>query len=118
MPKMKPSVNACPVGFRFQLADVVVRVSRVGDSAVYRKFHIRRAKEILQRLGYRAGGTSMSSGEFRMRRGWGEGGPSRISFGLRIPVYVAVWNCSYWTPVAEVILGVPTTNPAIREGYR
>ena len=60
---MKPSVNARPVGFRFQLADVVVRVSRVGDSAAYRKSHIRRAKEILQRLGYRAGGTSMSSGD-------------------------------------------------------
>src|SRR5207245_4268594 len=118
MPIVKPGVNARPVGFRFQLADVVVRVSRVGGSAVYREFHIRRAKEILQRLGYRAGGTPMSSGEFRMGRGWCEREPSGISFGLRIPVYIAVWNCSYWTPEAEVILGVPTTDTSIREGYR
>ena len=62
MPIVKPGVNACPVGFRFQLADVVVRMSRVGGSAVYREFHIRRAKEILQRLGNRAGGAPMSGG--------------------------------------------------------
>ncbi len=115
---VEPGVNASPVGFRFQLADVVVRVSRVSDGAGYREFHIRRAKEILQRLGYRAGGTPMSSGEFRMGRGCCEREPGGISFGLRIPVDLAVLNCSYWTPVAEVIFGVETTNASIREGYR
>ena len=110
MPIVKPRVNASPVGFRFQLADVGVCVSRVGGSAAHREFHIRRAKEILQCPGYRAGGTPMSSGEFRMGRGWCEREPSGISDGLRIPVYIAIWNCCYWTPETEVILGVKTTN--------
>src|SRR5205814_5525282 len=115
---VKPGVNARPVGFRFQLADIVIRVSRVGGSAVYREFHIRGAKEILQCLRYRAGGTPMSSGKFRMGRGWCEGEPSGISFGLRIPIYIAVLNCSYRTPEAEVILGVKTTDASIRESDR
>ena len=118
MPIVKPGVNARPVGFLFQLAYIVVRVSRVSGSAVYREFHIRRAKEILQSLGYGAGGTPMSSGEFGMGRGWCQREPSGISFGLWISVYITVWNCSYWTPEAEVILGVPTTDTSIREGYR
>src|SRR6478752_7583609 len=109
MPIVKPGVNASPVGFRFQLAGVVVGVSRVGGSAAYREFHIRRAKEILQRPGYRASGATMSSGEFRMGRGWCQREPSGISDGLRIPVDIAIWNCCYWTPETEVILGVKTT---------
>src|SRR4051812_50103065 len=82
MPIVKPGVNARPVGFRFQLADVVVRVSRVGGRAVYREFHIRRAKEILQRLGNRAGGAPMSGGEFLLGRGGWAGGPSGGDLGL------------------------------------
>src|SRR5881227_4292405 len=95
---VKPGVNARPVGFRFQLADIVIRVGRVGGSAVYREFHIRRAKEVLQGLSYRASSAPVSSGEFRMGRGWCEREPSGISFGVRIPINIAVRNCSYWTP--------------------
>src|SRR5215475_9181482 len=118
MPIVKPSVDTRPVGFGLQLADGGVGMSRVGGSAVHSEFHISRAKEILQCLGYRAGSTSMSSGEFGMGRRRCKRKPSGVSFGVRIPIYLSVLNCGYWTPVAEVILGVPTTNPAIRESHR
>src|SRR6476660_3062393 len=115
---VKPGVDTRPVSFGLQLTDGIVGMSCVGGCAVYGEFHIRRAEEVFQRLRYRASSTSMSSGEFGMGRSWCEWKPGGIRFGLRIAVYISVWNSGYWTPKAEVILSVPTTDAGIRKSYR
>ncbi len=87
---VKSGVDACPVSFVLQLADILVGMSCLRRGAARSKFHMTRTEEILNGLGYCAGGAAMSRGEFRMRGSWREWQPCWIDYGVGISVDISL----------------------------